>query len=101
MVRQFKEVFKTILLVYRVSEAVAYKMETYFYPTRRTFNTLRNVAITSRLISKETFISGDETWYLITDLIKSQTQKLDTDRLEYGYQKKLYTNQTIRKILCW
>lgn len=92
-----KEVFKTILLVYRVSEAVAYKMETYFYPTRRTFNTLRNVAITSGLISKETFISGDGNVIPYYKFNKSSNTKLDTDKLEYGYQKKLYANQTIEK----
>ncbi|NCB02730.1 MAG: hypothetical protein EOM67_11280, partial [Spirochaetia bacterium] len=49
-----REVIKTILLVYRVSEAVSYKLESYLYPTRRTYNTLRNMGLKSGLISKKT-----------------------------------------------
>ena len=91
-----QEVIKTVLLVYRMSEAVAMFVENEFYPTFRTFAILRELGIKSRIIERKFKVYDGEvkTFYNFKNGVDIKSV-LSTDSLEYGYQKYLYTNQTL------
>jgi hypothetical protein len=91
-----QEVVKTVLLVYRMSEAVAAFIEWGFYPTYRTFAITREFGIKSRIIEKHYFnINGE---MIKSYKFKGSTDtKLNAEKMPYDYQAFLYAGKDLSR----
>jgi len=91
-----QEVVKTVLLVYRMSEAVAAFIEWGFYPTYRTFAIAREFGIKSRIIEKHYFnINGE---MIKSYKFKGSTDtKLNAEKMPYNYQAFLYAEKDLSR----
>jgi hypothetical protein len=91
-----QEVIKTVLLVYRMSEAVSSLIEFGFYPTYRTYATIRQHAIKGGLIT-DTFVSysGDLVKYDRFAKDKKISDKIPVGKMEYNYQGFLYGKKSL------
>lgn len=91
-----QEVVKTVLLVYRMSEAVAAFIEWGFYPTYRTFATTREFGIKSQIIEKHLFNINGET--IQGYKFKGSTDtKLNAEKMPYDYQAFLYAKKDLSR----
>jgi hypothetical protein len=91
-----QEVVKTVLLVYRMSEAVAAFIEWGFYPTYRTFAITREFGIKSQIIEKHLFNINGET--IQGYKFKGSTDtKLNAEKMPYDYQAFLYAKKDLSR----
>jgi len=80
-----KEVIKTVLLVYRMSEAVSTRIEWEFYPTYRTFAIVRDMALKNGLVEVVDTEKGK-----FINFTNSLDFVLKLKTVDYKYQDFLY-----------